>query len=142
MATQVSTRRARCRWTLLLVPWLLLAAVVAGCVAREMVWRGTMARLADIERLVTGVCRAPSPEAERDALQHLAQWTASTDIGVSISAYSRSDGRSIPIAGISSGGGPEAAFEVGFDVDGDRTPERTYHLCLRVMEHINLLMIE
>ena len=142
MEAQECIRRGAWQRVLLLLPWLLLITTVASFVIREIAWQSRMERLGEIEQLITSISRSPSEKEERDALQRLAYWAGSESITLSIYAYRRSDGTSVPIADIADREGSKTAFEVKFDMDGDHTPERTYHLNLRVPQHMSLLMME
>ena len=133
--------RARRRYALLL-PWFLLIAVLVGCVLREMAWRGKMNELAELEQLLGNVSRAADADAERAAMERLGTWTERKAIAVSISAYSPSTGESTAIRDLAGKTGSDTAFELGFDCDRNMTPERTYHMCLKIPSHVTSLMHE
>ena len=136
------TRHALMRWEVLLLSWLLLVTVIVGCVTREMVWQERMSMLDEVEHMIAKVAMASSQEEERDAMQVLSGWIQSERMTVSVSAYQRSDGTSIPVASVSGGDGSNMGFEVKFDMDSDHVPERGYQLALKRPQHIELLMRE
>ena len=142
MQTKARMRRGTSRWALSVLPWVLLTAGVVGCAAREMAWKRRMDAIREVQQLLAGVSRAPDVEAERQAVRHVAQWIMAEGIAVSISAHNRISGESIPLADIAGRTGSETAFEIGFDIDRDQTPEHTYQVCLKVPQHIGLLMNE
>ncbi|MGD8453922.1 MAG: hypothetical protein PVJ57_19065 [Phycisphaerae bacterium] len=124
-----------------LVWWLFIAASVV-LIIREVIWRRRMRRLGELEDLLSHVATAPNKEAEQNALRELARWAASARIVLSVCAYQRSDGMKVPVSGVQDRDGCDMGFEVRFDLDRDRTPERAYQLCLKAPGQIRLLAAE
>jgi len=85
-------------WAMSKLPWILLLAAVVGLVGREIVWRAEIDRIDELEQLLYDVCRSETVEAERHAMEQLADWTHEEGVTVIIGAYSLSDGQSMSLS--------------------------------------------
>jgi hypothetical protein len=126
----------------LVLPWALVLASIAGCVAREIQWRAKDGKALRLQEKLEAVWRSSDAFTERAALQDLANWLGANDVAVSIVASDRETGGTIPMSRVTTQPAGDVVFEVGFDCDANHIFERTYQLSLKSPANIGFLMME